>query len=537
MVKSTQRSPTVDIARAYADRLVLQGIANVESTLRLGELAAELAPHGINLAGLRNLLATNPDRFAYSDRRWMPTSRVTGADGPLNQQVKSTLHGFGAPVSVSDLAAELSRSRKLSQEYFESKLPAILGADPQMFITCSGHAGLAKWLFLADGEKPEQALYLNGITEQDVASVEKILAKLDYSNVGKAAKEALKHAPVSVKLIGYFAWKHLNPETDYARRYYDALELLDALYAVPGFVFGADSKMHPEAEAPKWLKAALREAEKAKPVVEVEDVAPLEFGDVEVDEMVQAVMASPISVGVGKFLETKYELTSADRTYPEDLANAVAALEASDKVWFVGGDRFRKSDSAPEFIGSVPEFFNYVDYDFRDADGESIDMELSDDGFSSALRKEMANVLAQDVLDEDPQPKPKKQLDQLRLVLKSLHREIGTFPLCQVPTGWLEEAPSIQELIFRDSAGRELNVWLNHDTRLMFNLIDWWFEQPVESGAAFTLTKTAEPNVFDFEWISDPDPLIYISSDRMEQLRTLAAGSSELSTYEIVREV
>lgn len=536
MAKTTQNKPVVDVARAYADRVVLQGIASVESTLRLGDLAAKLAPAGINLAGLRNLLATSPEKFAYSDRRWIPMSR-TALGGPLAEQIRLSLAGFGGPVSIPDLAAELSRSRKVSQEQFEEILPAMLNADPNTFCSPAGWAGLRSWLFEAVSEKREDAIYLNGLDEHDISSAEKTLAALDYAHPAKAAKKALEHAPVSLKLVGYFAWRKLNPEGDYAPARYDSLVLLDALMSVPGYVYGADGKFHPDSEAPKWLKAALKEAEKAKPAIEDDEMAPLLFGPAEVEEMANIVLESPISVSVGKYLEDKYELTPANRTYPEDLANAIAALEASDKVWFVGGDRFRRPDSEPDFIHNIPEFFNYVDYDFRDADGEPIDLELSDDGFNSALRKEMMNVLAQDVGDEEPQVKPKKMPEQLHLVLKSLHREIGTFPLCQIPAGWLDESPPIQELIFRDPKGKELNVWLDHKTRLMYNLVDWWFEQTTESGAVFTLSRTSEPNVFDFEWQEEPDPLLYIDSERMEQLRQLAAVSGELSTYEIVSEV
>jgi hypothetical protein len=305
----------------------------------------------------------------------------------------------------------------------------------------------------------------------------------------------------------------------------------------PGFVYAADGKLYEISEAPKWLKAALKEAEKAQPAVEVEEAAPLDFGETEVAEMIDRVNKSSQSVSVAKYLEEKYELTSADRTFPEDLANAIAALDATGDVWYVGGDRFRKPDSAPDFIYTVPEFFNYPDFNFEDDDGQPIDLELSDDGFSGALRKEMASPLAQDVLDEDPQPKPKKQPEAVRLVLKSLHREIGTFPLVQISNGWFDSTPSIQEIILRDPSGRELPVWVNHETRLMYNLLDWWFEQPVESGAVFTLSKTNEPNVYDFAWEEEADPLLFIDSDRMEELRNLAANAGELSTYEIIIEV
>lgn len=71
----------------------------------------------------------------------------------------------------------------------------------------------------------------------------------------------------------------------------------------------------------------------------------------------------------------------------------------------------------------------------------------------------------------------------------------------------------------------------------MFNLIDWWFEQPVESGAIFSLTKTNRPNIFEFAWLDENDPLVYISNERIEQLRDLASRAQELSTYEILIEV
>lgn len=516
---------------------MLTGIARVESTLRLGDLAAQIASHGISLSGLRSLLATNPDRFSYSDRRWMPAARAAAQDGPLNEFVRMTLERLGAPMQVSDLAAELSRARRLSQEYFEERLPRILQGDPALFVTKSGLAGLTRWIFTSDGDTEEANLVVNRLTKEQV-DAGKGLAKLDYTNLEKAAKAALQNAPVSLVAFGYYAWKKLDGDSDlYAVRRYNAEAVADALLTQKGYVFGVDGMMYPESEAPKWLKAALKAAEQEQPAVVVEEAAPLDFGDAEVKEMLRRLESSDKSLSVAKYLEEKYELTSADRTYPEDLANAIAALEATGQAWYVGGDRFRKPDSAPEFIFSVPDFFQYHDFRFEDADGQPIDLELSDDGFSSALRKEMAHPLAQDVLDEDPQPKAKKQPESIRLVLKSLHREIGTFPLCQIPNGWLDDTPSIQEIILRDPAGRELAVWVNHETRLMYNLIDWWFEQPIESGAVFTLTKTSEPNVYDFAWDEEADPLLFIDSDRMEELRNLATNASELATYEIIIEV
>jgi len=134
-------------------------------------------------------------------------------------------------------------------------------------------------------------------------------------------------------------------------------------------------------------------------------------------------------------------------------------------------------------------------------------------------------------------PEPKTMPESLRLVVKSVHRELGTFPMCQFPTGFFDAKPQVQELIFIDPDGRELQVWLNHRHRLLFNMLDWWLDQPVESGSVFKLTKTEQPNVFSFEWLEQTDPVVYISTQRMEELREVASRAEEMSSFDVVREV
>jgi hypothetical protein len=216
------------------------------------------------------------------------------------------------------------------------------------------------------------------------------------------------------------------------------------------------------------------------------------------------------------------------------MANIMEALKGQPEIQWVGGDRFRAKGSYPDYIESVPEPFHYVLMDFRDEEGEPLEVELTDDGLSSSLRKLLLHPLAMDVLDEDIAPALKSQPEQVRLVLKSIHRELGTFPMCQVPTGWFDNQPTIQELVFIDPNGRELQVWANHEARLMYNLIDWWYEQNVENGAVFTLTKTGKPNVFEFAWDDQTDPVVFISNQRMEELRALQEGAEELSTLQLL---
>ncbi|MER3414446.1 MAG: hypothetical protein C4341_09520 [Armatimonadota bacterium] len=535
--RTTQKDLLRDVARSYADQIVLSGMARVDSTLRLGELGEVVGRQGITQSGLRALLSTNPQRFAYHDRRWVPVARLETERSPLNWQIQRTLELYGAPMPLADLALELSKARHASVEFFEKHLPRILSADPNLLYLPSGWAALADWVFIARDESEEDALFLNGLSEEDVKPWAGSVGRIDYSNLEAAAKSALRHVPISAKVIGFFAWRQLNPPDPYVDSRYDPGLLFDALMSAGVAVYGVDGNFYAADEAEGWIRSAVRSAERMEPVIDVEDSAPLEFAPEEVEQMVSVILSSPASVSVGDLLAERYDLSPADRTYPEDLANAMAAIEATGAVWYVGGDRYRQPETAPDFVWTVPDIFHFVNYDFRDQDDQPIDVELSDDGFSSALRKEMQLPAAMDVLDEDPQPVPRKMPESVTLVLKAHHREIGTFPMCQFPPGWFASEPTIQEVVFRDPQGRELNPWLNHDTRLLYNLVEWWFDQPVESGARFILRRTGRPNVFDFEWLEEPDPLLFISSERMEELRDLAGRSAELSTYEILMEV
>lgn len=537
MITTTKTLSKSELARAYVDRIVLVGMARASTTLRLGELANLVAPFGIEMEDLQQLLATNPEKYVYHDRRWLPKARVDTVGQPVNEQIRVTLEKLEGPMRVVDLASELAASRGRPKEVWVERLPKMLNADPYLFCTKNGIAGLRRWIFEACDESPEHALYINELTYEEVEQIDPSIARLSFHDLDSAAKRIIEFMPIAVKPIGFLAWRKLNPAEPYAPRLYDSVALFEALISQNDVVFGADGKLYPASTAANWIRTAIREAHTMEPTVEIEEAAPLEFGKQEIEEMHELIFSSDETFSVSKYLEEKYELTPVDRTYPEDLANAVNALKNAGTAWWVGGDRFRKPNSAPEYIYYVPEFFEFPKYEFRDEDGELIDIELSDDAFSSALRKEMSHPLAMDVLDEDPQPVSKKLPNTIRLVLKSLHRELGTFPLCQFPPGWLETEPTIQEIVFADPQGRELPVWLNHETRLLYNLLDWWFEQPVESGAVFTLTKTQRPNVYAFQWLDETDPLLFIPSDRMEELRDFASRSTDLSTYEIIMEI
>lgn len=509
----------------------------MEAAVKLGELADKLAPVGIGLATVRSLLASNPHRFAYHERRWIPAARLEGDSRPLAEGLRLILDRFGAPMSVDLLIQEIARIRHSTPEIVDPIVRRILTADRKFVVTSDDRAALIAWSFQVVDEVRARAFGLNGITEEEIAEASPRLEGIDWRSPDAVANAIKKSAPIRLKTLGAIAYLNLNPVDPKKTLLFDARKFFAEALVVPGYVLAPDGVIHPESATKQWIAAAIKLADRIAPTVDVDDAAPIEVKAEDIGRLVAKVVGNENSTTATRLLEENYEITPANKTFPDDLANMMAALKASKEITWVGGDRFRKAGEMPDYIQEVPEPFNFVLSTNETEEGDLVDVELTDDGLSSTLRKLLSHPLATDVLDEDIQPAPKSKQETVRLVLKSIHRELGTFPLCQLPTGWLDAEPNLQEIIVSDSSGRELQIWVNQEARLMYNWIDWWFEQSVENGSVFTLTKTSRPNVLEFEWMDQPDPVVYVSVQRMEELRTISSVAEGKSTLDLLIEV
>lgn len=537
MAKPVEIKPEEQFARSYVDRLILTKLSEMEAAVKLGELADKLTQQNVGLAMVRSLMASNPDIFAYHERRWIPASRLTGQGRPFAEVMRLILEAFGAPVSLDTLIDEIVRVRDEDRDLVESQARRFIDRDVRFILIEDQHVGLIDWGFMAKDQKLSRALAINRVPQEEFDEAAEKLAKVDFRSNTWAADALKTGAPMRLKAIGAVAYSKLNSDDPRSILLYDAKAIYSALFTVPGFVFAPDGKFYPVEEATKWINLASKLADKLTPSVELDDAQPIDVKQEDVARMVEKILGAEKSSTAIKLLEEFYEITPGTKTFVDDLANMMTALQGSEKVAWVGGDRFRKAGDMPDYIYEVPEPFQFVESGVKNEEAEDVDVELIDDGLSSQLRKLLQHPLALDVLDEEVQPALKSQPETIRCVLKSIHRELGTFPLAQIPTGWVDPAPTIQEAIFLDPNGRELQVWINNEARLMYNLIDWWYEQPIESGAVFTLTKTAKPNVFEFAYLDQPDPVVYISAQRMEELRNLGAAAEGKSTLQLLIEV
>ncbi len=536
LAKTIAIKPEEQFARSYVDRLILEKLSEMDSAVKLGELADKLSSHGIGLSTVRSLLASNPSRFAYHERRWIPAARLESAGRPFSEAISLLLDAFGGPMPLHLLIQEVGRIRHMEIAGVEPIIRRTLQIDPTFAIDSKERVSLTAWGFVATDEPVDRALALNKVSRDEFEPVQGKLKSIDWRASDAIEKAVKAVAPVRLKVLGAVAYTALNSQNARSVLLYDSRDFYARAINVSGFVFAPDGVLYPEEDTKKWVSAAVKLADKLAPSIDLEDAAPIEVKSDDIAKLVAKVVASESAVTATKLLEENYEITPSNKTFPDDLANMMSALSSSDKVVWVGGDRFKKAGTIPDYINEVPEPFKFVGSDILDEEGELVDVELVDDGLSSSLRKLLSHPLATDVLDEDIMPSPKTMPDNLRLVLKSIHRELGTFPLCQIPTGWIEGEPKIQEMIFIDNTGRELQVWVNQQDRLMYGLIDWWYEQPIESGAVFSITKTTKPNVVEFAWFDQPDPVVYISSQRMEELRQIGERAEGISTLDLLIE-
>jgi len=171
-----------------------------------------------------------------------------------------------------------------------------------------------------------------------------------------------------------------------------------------------------------------------------------------------------------------------------------------------------------------------------------MDEEIEDEGFAGTLRSEVMSPLVQDAGDDEGRYTGDQPADasSVRLVLKAHHKEIGTFPLCQVPDSFFPDDADVVEITIRDPNGEAHSVIVNNAIRLAFNLFGLYEFLPADSGAVFHLHRTARPYEFRFEPTEQDDPQVYLAPARLSELLALreqAEESGDLATFDIACEV
>ncbi len=557
-------APAPDPHEALASELLTtllhRALVRLGEPARIGDIVREVGDDAVTPALARRQMEVSPRRFVAVDRRWDITSRYLDKTKPLERTLEEVIAVYGAPIPTDDVAGELAQiTGRVPEAYTEVAARLLRGAP--FFPIAGGLAyGLRSWLLDLTSEREDDVLFYNYLSAGTLAPFQSAAGGLDWEGNPTGAAHTLVSAgggqPVDNRILQYFAWKSLGEEFDGAA-IYDAvatdretfLALSDHRWLLRDSLAPVQTLWRIQAEA-----AALTAPE--EPAAAVETVAaidvpakPLEVTGEDAEELRSYFEGREEFARTSDLLTQIFEIRSGSPTFAADTETLAAYLRGKpDEFQWVGTDRFRAPGTLPLYIGGqLPESLTFPALpQFETADGEILDQMLSDAGLEAGLQEEILDPVTQDVNDQDPAgitlwPEgATAEASRLRLVVKAHHKEIGTFPLAQIPPGFLPSEPAIVELTLRDAPGNGYPIYVDSDAQLIYGLFDVYSEVAAESGAVVYLEKTDKPDEYKFTDENETDASVFVSPQRMEELldfRSEVEGGAPISTYDIARRI
>ncbi len=557
-------APVADPYEALASELLMtllhRALVRLGEPARIGDIVREVGDEAVTPALARRQMETQPRRFAAVDRRWDITSRYFDKTKPLERTLEEVIAVYGAPIPTDDVAGELAQiTGRVKEAYTEVAARLLRGAP--FFPIAGGLAyGLRAWLLDLTSEREDDVLFYNYLNAEKLAPFQSAANGLDWDGNPTGAAHTLVSAsggqPVDNRILQYFAWKSLGDEFDGAA-IYDAiatdretfLALSDHRWLLRESLAPVQALWRTQAEAaalsvPDEPAAAVVEAVAAIAV----PAKPLEVTSEDAEELQSYFEGREEFARTGDLLTQIFEIRPGSATFAADTETLTAYLRIQpDDFQWVGTDRFRAPGSLPPYIGQLPESLTFPALPrFETADGEILDQMLSDAGLEAGLQEEILDPVAQDVNDQEPAEVTlwpegaNTNAPRLRLVVKAHHKEIGTFPLAQIPSGFFPPEPNIVELTLLDAAGTPSPIYVDYDVQLVYGLFDVYSEVAAESGAVVYLEKTDKPDEYKFTDENETDANVFVSPARMEELidfRSEVEGGTPISTYDIARRI
>ena len=565
---TSERKPTTKKAAPAADPnealasetltiLLHRALVRLGEPARIGDIVREVGDDTVTPALARRQMETQPRRFVAVDRRWDINSRYLDKTKPLERTLEEVISIYGAPIPADSVAGELAQITGRVKEAFSEVAARLLRGTPFFPIAGGLAYGLRSWLLDLISEREDDVLFYNYLSANTLAPFQSAAKGLDWEGNPTGAAHTLvsvgKGQPVDNRILQYFAWKALGEEFDGAALYDSVATDRETFLALPDHRWLLRESFSPlqalwrtQAEA-----AALMAPEEPAAVeaVAVEAPAkPLEVTEEDAEELRSYFDGREEIARAGDLLTQIFEIRPGGSTFAADVETLTAYLRSkpSDFQW-VGTDRFRAPGTLPPYLGQLPESLTFPALPrFETADGEILDQMLEDAGLEEGLQAEILDPIAQDVNDQAPADQTRwpesatADAHRLRLVLKAHHKEIGTFPLAQVPPGFFPAEPNIVELTLRDSSGTGYSIYVDYDVQLVYGLFDVYSEIAAESGAVVYLEKTDKPDEYKFVDENESDANVFVSPARLDDLlefRNEVEGGAPISTYDIARRI
>lgn len=503
----------------------------------------------------RHILVTHPSYFTPIDRRWDLTKRQLPSNRPVGKTLEELIVHYGAPVTIENLAAELVYIYGRHIDHFVEVTRRLLKGDQFFPVLGATAYGFRPWLLDSSSENVSDILFYNYLTSDIPAAFEAAAAEGDWINDPAHAAYLVLAAsggkPVDNRLLQYLAWKLLGEQFDGVAIYDSMVGRDDLFLALPDHRWLLTEALAPIREEWKALSVREAHADGDEPVIEIAadaPIVPLEITEGDEVDILKYFGNSEDAVTVSGLLQHVFEVKPGSRSYNEDLVSLANYLKSHpENFLWVGAERFREPDTLPPYIGQVPESLSFPALPrFETADGEILDQLLDDAAFEEGLADDILDARAQDCADQEQADRTlwpegvSAASPWLRLVLKAHHKEIGTFPLAQIPYGFFPTEPNIVEITVKDGAGNSFPVYIDYDVQLAYGLFDLYESVAAESGAVFHLEKTDTPSVYKFVYNNETDTGVFVTPNRfteLAQFRAEVETGPVISTYDIIRRI
>ncbi len=527
-----------DLAARYAGDLVYKALIKTGEALKASEVAKAVDHPDVDMKLARVVLATTPTMTAV-DRKWTIWTRYLDVNNTVDRNIHRVLNTFGQPIRLPEMAREMASIYGRPIEVFTDMLRRLVQNKNRYFLIGNEYVAPAEWLLNTDAGDEDEVLFDNFLDDEDVFPYVEAAREAGLDGARSETLTAFLdsvNAPIKNKALQFLAY-HLNHAAFDAQRFYTNLFLNSGAVALSdGTWIGPALAQKLTTHFPAIAEQEVSENAEA----EAQEAAqPLALTAEALEQLVQTVVDSDDTVFASQLLSEQFEITPDDRTYEEDLRTIIQSLSQDERVMWAGGERFRPQGTVPGYVFSVPGLLDIPEDTYRDEEGNLMDLLLEDDGFNGGLEREILNPLAQDVLDEEPVPSPDMNPpSNARAVIKYHHKQIGTLPLCQFPSGFFPPTPAILETEFSLPGSQKAQVWVNNETRLMYGLLDWFQSIPIDSGATFTLERQAGDR-YIVNYNDESEPTMFISRNRINELLELQerAETDDISTFDVMREI
>jgi hypothetical protein len=530
-----------DIANLYAETLVYKALIEAEEPLKASEIVRAIGRPDFDLRLARVVLITS-SYFTALERKWTLWSRYLDTSNTFDHILRRTLNTYGRAIDTEHLARELETVYNRPRYIYEEMLERLGEQDTAYFLLDGSAIAPTAWLLNIEPTLPysgeDEILFENFLTDEEclphVALAEQVGLSQESADSMVQFLEAVG-VPVRPKAIQFLAWKR-DPDSFDARAFFTTLSQAEGVVTlVDGTVICATLASKLGSHFPAIAEQEVSDATD----VEAQEAQPLTLSESERDQLVSAIQEREGTTYAHVLLEDIFEVTSDYVTYASDLETLIAALTDDERVVWLGGDRFRPQGTLPGYIFSVPALFEFPETPYTDVEGNLVDLILEVEGFDGGLERDILNPLAQDVLDEEAvSAVDTNPPTNARTIIKYHHKQIGTLPLCQFPSGFFPTEPSILETEFVLPSGQHVSVWVNNETRLLYGLYDWFQAIPIDSGAVFSLERQASDRyVVNFN--DESEPSMFVSRNRTNELLALSqrAEDESISTFDVVREI